>query len=147
MPAGDIETTLRRALLPFSRHQADGMRPVTQRDRDHFRRSGHFKIERDSEFFHQAIDIRVGDMPTVLAQMRGDTIGAGRRGKQRRAHRVGVYPSARISYRRDMIDIHAEPQTRGARTRSCRLIVSHGSILAYARRFRCSVVKSGAKTM
>ena len=50
------------------------------------------------------------NVPAVLAQMRGDSVGAGFDRQQRRADRIGTGTAARIAHGRDMIDIDAEPQ-------------------------------------
>ena len=49
-------------------------------------------------------------MAPVLAKMRGDPVSARRLGRKRRTHRVGMATAARIAHRRDVINIHAEPQ-------------------------------------
>ena len=53
---------------------------------------------------------RVGDVPPVLAQVRGDPVGAGLGGDDRGAHRVGMIAAARVPDRRDMVDIDAEAE-------------------------------------
>ena len=49
-------------------------------------------------------------MAAVLAQMRGDAVGAGRDRELGRAHRIGMAPAARIADGGDVVDIDAEAQ-------------------------------------
>ena len=51
-------------------------------------------------------------MAAVLAQMRGDAVGAGRDRELGRAHRIGMAPAARVADGGDVIDIDAEAQAR-----------------------------------
>jgi hypothetical protein len=48
----------------------------------------------------------------ILAQMRGDAIGTGCYGFERRTHGIGVLAAARITQGSDVIDIDAEAQRR-----------------------------------
>ena len=59
---------------------------------------------------HQALDVVVDDVPAVLAQMRGDAVGAGlpRRGARRAADRDAA--AARVADGRDVVDVHAKAQ-------------------------------------
>ncbi len=50
-------------------------------------------------------------MAAVLAQMRGDSVGAGLGGHDRGAHRIGMIAAARVPDGRDMVDIDAEAKT------------------------------------
>ena len=54
-------------------------------------------------------------MAAILAQMRGDAIGAGRIGEFGGAHRIGKRPAARIADGRDMVNVDAQPQPGHAR--------------------------------
>ena len=53
------------------------------------------------------------DMAAILAQMRGDAVGAGRDGDKRRANGIRKRAAPRVAQGRDMIDIDAEPGTLG----------------------------------
>jgi len=59
----------------------------------------------------------VGDVPTILAQMRGDAVGAGGDRHLGRLDRIGMMPAARITHGRDMIDIDAEADGQSWRHR------------------------------
>jgi hypothetical protein len=48
----------------------------------------------------------------VVAQMRGDAVGAGLDRDQRRAHRIGTLARPRIAQGGDVIDIYAEAERR-----------------------------------
>ena len=56
-------------------------------------------------------------MAAILAQMRGDAVGARFRRDQRRAQRIGIGGAARVAHRRDMIDVDAEAELRAHRKR------------------------------
>lgn len=92
MTGSDIQPALGGALFALFRHQADRMRLVTQGDVEHFRRCRHFQIERQVDLGHQPVNIGIGDVATVLAQMRGDPVRARLGRLTGRAHRVGCSP-------------------------------------------------------
>ena len=104
----DIETALGGALLTLFRHQADRMRLVAQGDVEHFRRCRHFQIERQVDLGHQPVDIRVADMATVFAQVRGDPVGACLRRLPGRAHGIRMIAAPGVPDRGHVIDIDAE---------------------------------------
>ena len=76
--AGDVEAALGGALLAPLRHQAGRVRRGLDRDRHHLVGRRHFEIERLGDLGLEARDVVVADVPAVLAQMRGDAVGAGR---------------------------------------------------------------------
>ena len=67
-----------------------------------------------SRLLHQPVDIVVGDVAPVLAQMGGDAVGAGRGGGEGGADRIGMSAAARVPDRRDMVDIDAEAEVAQA---------------------------------
>ena len=64
---------------------------------------------------HQPVDVVVGDVPPVLAQMGGDAVGAGLGGGEGGAHRIGMRAAARVPDGRDMVDIDAEAEASDSR--------------------------------
>ena len=54
------------------------------------------------------LEVRVADVPAVLAQMDGDAVRAGADRHQRRRERVGMRAAARVADRRHVVDVHAE---------------------------------------
>ena len=56
------------------------------------------------------VDVGVGDVAAVLAQVRGDAVGAGGLGELGGADRVGIGAAAGVAHGRDVVDVHAEPQ-------------------------------------
>jgi hypothetical protein len=66
---------------------------VAQRDGEHLVGRRHLEVERDGQL-GQPLDIVVADMAPVLAQMRGDAVGARLGRDQRGAHRIGIAPRA-----------------------------------------------------
>ena len=110
-----VQPALGRALLALFRHDAGGMRPVAQRDVQHFLRRRHFQIERHVQRRHQHGDILVANMAAILAQMRGDAVRARLHGQQRRLDRIGMGAAARVADGRHMVDIDPQAQRRGHR--------------------------------
>ena len=70
----------------------------------------HFEIERLVDLGFQPRDVVVADVAAVLAQMRGDAVGAGGDRELGRAHRIGMAPAARVADGGDVVDIDAEAQ-------------------------------------
>ena len=112
--AGGVEPALGGPLLALLGDDAGGMRPVLEGDRKHLLGRRHLEIERHRQFGREAGNVLIGDVPPVLAQMGGDTVGAGLGGEQAGAHRVGIACPPRVPDRRDMVDIdpEAEPTIR-----------------------------------
>jgi hypothetical protein len=108
-----IEAALRRALLAPLRHDAHGMRSMPQGDLQHLLRRRHLQVERNGQLLGEAGNIVVGNVPPILAQMRGDAVRARVLRDQCRTHGIGVGRAARIPDRRDMVDIDPEPQMAG----------------------------------
>ena len=52
------------------------------------------------------------DVAAILAQMRGDAVGAGLDRNLRRLHRVGMPPAACVTHGRDVVDVDAEADGR-----------------------------------
>ena len=86
------------------------MRLGLERDAEHFLGRRHFEIERLVDLGLEPRDVVVADMAAVLAQMRGDAVGAGRDRKLGRAHRIGMAPAARVADGGDVVDIDAEAE-------------------------------------
>ena len=84
-----------------------------ERDRQHLLGRRHFEVQRQVDLGHQPVDVVVGDVAAVLAQMGGDPVGAGLRGDDRGAHRIGMIAAARVPDGRDMVDIDAEAEPAG----------------------------------
>ena len=113
--AGDIEPAFGGAFGAPLRHEAGGMRLGLQRDRDHVVGRRHFEIERLGNLGLQPRDVVVADVAAILAQMRGDAVGAGLLGELGRAHRIGMTAAARVADGGDMIDVDAKAQERKPR--------------------------------
>ena len=106
--ACSIEAALGGALLPPLGNDAGGVRLELARDADHFRRRRHFEIERLVDALLEPNHIVIDDVAAILAQMRGDAVGAGGDRNLGGLHRIGMPAAARIAHGRDMIDIDAE---------------------------------------
>jgi hypothetical protein len=75
----------------------------------------HFEIERTGQLILEARYIGIRDMAAVFAKVGGDAVGATFNGEVGGTKRVGMYAAARITQRRDMIDIDTQTQRRAAR--------------------------------
>jgi hypothetical protein len=73
---------------------------------------GHFEIQRFRDLGLQSRHVVVADVTPVLAQMRGDAIGARGDCEQSRSYRVGCQPCPRIAERGDVIDIDPKAERR-----------------------------------
>ena len=75
----------------------------------------HFEIERLGDLRLQPRDVVVADVAAILAQMRGDAVGAGLDRQLGGAHRIGMPPAARVADGGDVVDVDAEAQMRNRR--------------------------------
>ena len=83
---------------------------MLERNVEHGLGRGHLEIERLPDRSLEAAHVVVVNVPAVLAQMRGDSVGAGFDRHERRADRIGDRAAARVADGRDMIDVDAEPK-------------------------------------
>ncbi len=84
----DIQPALGGQLLAPLGHQAGGVRPVVERDGQHLLGDRHLQVQRlaaPEAQGRQLVDISVGDVAAILAQVGGDAVGAGRDGHFSRA--------------------------------------------------------------
>ena len=84
-------------------NDAGGVRARPARDLDHFRRRRHLKIERLPDARLEPRDIVVNDVAAILAQVRGDAVGAGGDRDLCRLQRIGVPAAARIAHGGDVV--------------------------------------------
>ena len=82
-------------------------------DAEHLLGRRHFEVQRNLQPGHQRVDVGIGDVPAILAQMGGDAVGAGLRRGEGGADRIGMRAAARVPDGRDMVDIDAETQGSG----------------------------------
>src|SRR3546814_16828459 len=59
---------------------------------------------------HQPVDVIVGNVPPVLAEVGGDPVRARLGRRTGRPHRIGMIAAARIPDRRHMVDIAPQAQ-------------------------------------
>jgi hypothetical protein len=95
-------------LLAFFRHNAAGIRLMTQRNGQHFFGRRHFKIKRQANAAGQSANIAIANMAAVFAQMRRNAIRTGARGNLSGAHRVRQTATSRIPNGGHMVDINAQ---------------------------------------
>ena len=105
---GGVEPALGGALLAPLRDDAGGVRLWRSAIVEHLLGRRHFEVQRQVDLGHQPVDVAVGDVAPVLAQVRGDAVGAGLGGDVRGAHRIGMVAAARVPDGRDVVDVDAQ---------------------------------------
>ena len=103
-------SVVRSSRFSGTRQQACGT--WRKRDREHLVGGRHLEIERPGQLALEAGDVVVGDVAAILAQVRGDAVGAGLDGQVGGAQRVGMAPAARVADGGDVVDVDAEAQVR-----------------------------------
>ena len=112
MLADHVEAAFGRQFLAALRHQAHRVRLGRKRDAQHLVGRRHLEIQRLGDFRLQPRHVVVADVAAILAQVRGDAVGAGLDREQRRAHRIGMAAGRARCDGRDVIDIDAETERR-----------------------------------
>ena len=128
-PLDHVEPALGGHLLAPLRHQAGGVRPVSERDGLHLGGHRHLEVERPTALagdVRQGVDVGVGDVPAVFAQVRRDPVRARHQRDLRRADGVGIAFTTRVPHGGHMVDVHAEAEAGQ---------VHHSEIVLIARRF------------
>ena len=87
MLPGRVEAALGRPFLALFGDDAGGVRAVRERDPEHLLGRRHLEVQRQVDLGHQPVDVLVGDVAAILAEVGGDPVGAGRGGG--RAARTG----------------------------------------------------------
>ncbi len=108
---GDGQTALGRHFLATFRHQTGGVRRVAQGDGQHLLRHSHLEVQRlvrAAAQGRQHVDVGVGDVAAILAQMGGDAVGSGRQRRLGRAGRIRMSAAACVTNRGDVVDIDAQ---------------------------------------
>ena len=77
MLAGGIESALGSALLAPLRDDAGSVRLMAKRDRKHLLGRRHLEIQRQGDLGHQPVDVVIGDVAAVFAEVGGDSVGSG----------------------------------------------------------------------
>ena len=104
----DIEPALGRHLGAPLGHEHGQLRPQRDRDRHHLVGRRHLEVELGPHDLLQPREIGVLDVPTVLAQVHGDSVGAAGLGFGRRKDGVGLVGPPGLPDGRDMVDVDAE---------------------------------------
>ena len=84
------------------------------------------EIERRAALGGEAFDVEVLDVASVLAQVRGDAVGAGVLAEAGRVHRVGLVAASGLPQGGHVVDVHKEPQQR-------RIAIAGGPGVRYVR--------------
>src|SRR5688572_23149210 len=109
------------------------------REIEHRLGDGHLEIDARLCGAQEHLDVARLNVAPILAEMHGDAIGARLLGEQRSRHGIRVGRAARLSHRRDVIDVDAE-MYRFHATYSPRLTIScNTSRLLSGRSPRCAL--------
>ena len=93
----DVEAAFGGALPRRSGTRQAACGRVFERDRHHLVGRRHLEVERLGDLGLEPRHVVVADVAAVLAQMRGDAVGAGLDRELRGAHRIGMRAAARIA--------------------------------------------------
>jgi hypothetical protein len=104
----NVKATFGRQLGALFRHQTAVCGPQFERYAEHFFGHSHLEIKPGSKLVNHAPDIGVLNMPSILAQVHGNTVCTRRLGLQSSDDRARIPYPARLPKRRDMIDIDTE---------------------------------------
>ena len=88
------------------------MRHVAERYGEHLVGGGHLEVERPRQLALEPGDVFIGNVAAVLAQMRGDAVGAGLHRQMGGAQRIGMAPAAGVADGGHVVDVDAEAQVR-----------------------------------
>jgi len=77
-------------------------------DREHFVGTGHLEVEDGRHGCGESLDVVVLNVAAIFAEVRGDAIGAGALADNGSVNRVRLHAAARLSQRRDVIDVDVE---------------------------------------
>src|SRR5690606_9110056 len=109
--AGHIQTAFGCQLLAPLRHQAYVFRTDLTAEREHFVGNGDLQVHPRLHHFLEQPDVALLNMPTVLAQMHGNTIGARLLRLDGGLHRIRIAGPTGLTQGRHMIDIHTKQYT------------------------------------
>ena len=82
-------------------------------DGQHLLGRRHLQVQRQVDFGHQPVDVGIGDVTAVLAQMGRNSVRSGPGGGTGGPQRIGMRPAARVPDGRDVVDVDAEAQLAG----------------------------------
>ena len=86
------------------------MGPMGERDFEHLLGRSHLQVQGKVYLGHQPVDVVIGDVPAILAQVGGDPVGPGPRRRERCPYRIRVTAAAGIPDGRDVVDIDAQAE-------------------------------------
>ncbi len=102
------QSTFRRDLLTFLRHQRSLSGAPGTRQRDHLLGSGEFKIDRGSSRIHEKIDVPVLDVTSILSEVDRESVGPPEFREHRCSNRIRLVRHAGLPDRRDVVDVHVQ---------------------------------------
>ena len=113
--ARDVQPALSRHFFAALRHQGHLVRAQPFGDAEHLIGARHLEVERGTNDGEQGVEVGVLDMTAVLAQVRGDAVGAGGFAEHCGGGGVGFIGAARLTEGGDVIDVDEEAEVRRVR--------------------------------
>ena len=107
--AGDVEPAFGGDLLAAFGNESDLMGSKTTGQREHLVGAGHLEVEHGANAGCQPLDVGVLNVPSILAEVRGDAVGAGLLAQRGRRNGVGFVAAPCLTYRRHVIDVDVQP--------------------------------------
>jgi hypothetical protein len=108
--ANHVEATLGGSFDAAFGHDAGSVRAVPESNCQHLVGRSHLQIERQVRCGAETVDVVVGHVPPIFAEMGRYAIGAGRGRHLGRAQGIGMRAAARIANGRNVIDVDAQPR-------------------------------------
>jgi len=114
-----VQAAFRRDFFAPLRDERDLVGTQATRDHDHFRGTCHFEVEHRPDCSLQPLYVVVLDVATILAQMRGDAVGAGVLAFGRRENGIRLDGATRLAKRRNVVDVNVKSLVHGRLSYHC----------------------------
>ena len=115
-----IEATFGGDLLAPLGNERHLMWAQSYGDGEHFVGAGHLEVEHRCNRSCEPLDVHVLDVSPILAQVRGDPVGAGPFTEPSRGDWIGLVATPRLPHGRDVIDVDVQSLSH-EQSRSCRM--------------------------
>lgn len=109
----NVEATFRRDLLAALGNKCHLVRPETRRDREHLISAGHLQIEDGGDGGCQSRDVGVLNVPSILAEMRRDTVRPRLFAQQRGLDGIWFGSTSGLPDGRHVVDVDVQPLVLG----------------------------------
>gem|GEM_PF-78035 len=113
----DIKPAFGRHLLASLRNEHRQLRLQADGDANHFVGCGHLEVQLRSHRRAQPRQVGILNVPTILAEVHRDAVGATRLRLERRLDRIGLVCPTRLPHRCNVVDVYAKFRHREASIR------------------------------